>query len=58
MPKGIFTHGVQNVDSWLQDKAGREAALQSLTASNVTDYLAEDGRTTLQSASKLPTSTR
>jgi hypothetical protein len=43
MPKVVITHAVQDVDRWLQGKAERAAAIESATAGNVTDYVAEDG---------------
>jgi hypothetical protein len=43
MPKVVITHAVQDIDSWLQGKAERAAAIESATGSNVTDYVAQDG---------------
>jgi hypothetical protein len=43
MPKVVITHAVQDIDRWLQGKAERAAAIESATASNVTDYVAQDG---------------
>ena len=37
------THAVEDIDRWLQGKAGRAAAIESETGSNVTDYVAADG---------------
>ena len=44
MPKVVITHSVQDIDRWLQGKAERAAAIVSATGSNVTDYVAQDGR--------------
>ena len=44
MPKVVITHAVQDIDRWLQGKAERAAAIESVTGSNVTDYVAQDGR--------------
>jgi hypothetical protein len=43
MTKVVITHGVQDIDRWLQGKAERAAAIESGTGSNVTDYVAQDG---------------
>lgn len=43
MPRVVITHAVADVDRWLQGKAGRAAAIESGTGSNVTDYVAKDG---------------
>jgi len=43
MPKVVITHGVEDIDRWLQGKAERAAAIESGTGSNVTDYVAHDG---------------
>ena len=43
MPRVVITHAVEDVDRWLQGKAGRAAAIESGTGSNVTDYVAADG---------------
>ena len=43
MPRILITHDVQDVERWLQGKAGRAAAIESGTGSNVTDYVAADG---------------
>lgn len=43
MPRVVITHGVEDIDRWLQGKAGRAAAIESGTGSNVTDYVAHDG---------------
>jgi hypothetical protein len=44
MPKVVITHAVQDIDRWLQGKAERAAAIESAGGSNVTDYIAQDGR--------------
>jgi len=43
MPRVVITHAVEDIDRWLQGKAGRAAAIESGTGSNVTDYVAHDG---------------
>ena len=43
MPRVVVTHAVEDIDRWLQGKAGRAAAIESGTGSNVTDYVAADG---------------
>jgi hypothetical protein len=43
MPKVVITQAVQDMDTWLQGKAERAAAIESGTGSNVTDFVAQDG---------------
>jgi hypothetical protein len=43
MPKIVVTHGVVDIDRWLQGKAARVAAIESMSGSNVTDYVVQDG---------------
>ena len=43
MPKVVITHGVEEIDHWLQGNAERVAAIESITGSDVTDYVAQDG---------------
>ena len=43
MPKVVITHGVEDIDRWLQAKEERHAAIASGTGSNITDYVAADG---------------
>ena len=47
MPRVVITHAVEDIDRWLQGKAGRAAAIESGTGSNVTDYVAADGSNTV-----------
>ena len=42
MPRVVITHGVEDIDRWLQGKAERAAAIGAV-GSNVTDYVADDG---------------
>ena len=42
MPKVVITHGVVDVDRWLQGKEERAAAL-GLAGGNVTDHVVMDG---------------
>ena len=43
MPRVVVTHAVEDVQRWLNGKAGRAAALESGSGSNVVDYVAQDG---------------
>jgi hypothetical protein len=43
MPKVVITHAVVDVERWLNGKAGRAAAIESGSGTNVTDYVAQDG---------------
>jgi hypothetical protein len=43
MPRVVATHAVEDVQRWLDGKAGRAAAIESGSGSNVTDYVAQDG---------------
>jgi hypothetical protein len=43
MPRVLVTHAVEDVERWLTGKAGRAAAVESGSGSNVTDYVAHDG---------------
>ena len=43
MPRVVLTHGVVDVDRWLQGKAERAEAIESGSGSNVVDYVAQDG---------------
>lgn len=43
MPKVVITHAVEDIDRWRAGSAGRAAAIESGTGSNVTDYVASDG---------------
>ena len=43
MPRVVVTHAVQDIDRWLAGKQERAAAIESASASNVTDYVASDG---------------
>jgi hypothetical protein len=43
MPKLVITHAVEDLDRWLAGKSERAAAIESASASNVTDYVAADG---------------
>ena len=47
MPKVVITHAVEEMDRWLAGHAGRAAAIESGTGSNVTDYVAADGSNTI-----------
>jgi hypothetical protein len=39
----VITHAVVDIDRWLKGKAGRAAAIESASGTNVTDYVAQDG---------------
>ena len=43
MPRIIATHAVEDLQRWLNGKAGRAAAIESGSGSNVVDYVAQDG---------------
>jgi hypothetical protein len=43
MPRVVAFHAVADVPRWLEGKAERAAAIESASASNVTDYVAADG---------------
>jgi hypothetical protein len=43
MPRIVITHAVTDIDRWLKGKAGRAAAIESASGSNVTDYVAQNG---------------
>ena len=43
MPKVVITHGVEEIDRWLQGHDERASAIESGSGSNVTDYVAADG---------------
>ncbi len=43
MPKIVVTHGVVDVERWLEYKGERADAVAALGGSNVVDYVAQDG---------------
>jgi hypothetical protein len=43
MPKIVVTHAVADIDRWLAGNAGRTAAIESVSGTNVTDHVAADG---------------
>ena len=43
MSRMVITHGVVDIDRWLEGKAERAGAVASMGGSNVTDYVAQDG---------------
>src|SRR4051794_24433109 len=43
MPRIVITHGVADIERWLEGKAQRAAAIESASATNVIDYVAQDG---------------
>lgn len=43
MPKVVVTHAVVDIDRWLAGKSERAAAIEEMSGSNVTDYVAQDG---------------
>src|SRR3954452_3667311 len=43
MPRIVITHAVADIESWLEGKAERAAAIESGSGSNVTDFVAKDG---------------
>ena len=47
MPKIVVTHGVVDVEAWLQYRAERADAIGALGGSNVVDLVAQDGTNTV-----------
>jgi hypothetical protein len=43
LPKVVITHAVTDVDRWLAGSGERAAAIESMSGSNVTDFVAHDG---------------
>jgi hypothetical protein len=43
MPKIVITHGVADVDRWLQFTSERAEAIGGMGGSNVVDHVAQDG---------------
>ena len=43
MARVVITHAVEDADRWLQGKAERAGAIESMGGSNVTDFVAQDG---------------
>ena len=43
VPKVVITHAVEDIGRSFECKEGRDAAIQSGTGSNVTDFAAADG---------------
>ena len=43
MPKMVITHGVVDVDSWLQFKSERADSIAGMGAANPVDHVAQDG---------------
>ena len=43
MPRIVAIHAVADIPRWLEGKAERAAAIESVSGSNVTDYVAADG---------------
>ena len=53
MSKIIVTHGVVDVDNWLQFKSERADAIAALGGSNVVDHVAQDGSNTVAIATEV-----
>jgi hypothetical protein len=53
MPKIVVTHGVVDVDTWLQFKSERADAIAALGSSNVVDHVAQDGSNTVAVATEV-----
>ena len=47
MPKVVITHNVADVNTWLQGKDERAAAIGSLGGTNIVDHVAHDGSKTV-----------
>jgi hypothetical protein len=43
MPKMVITHAVADIERWLRGNAERAEAIGSVSGSNVTDFVAQDG---------------
>ena len=53
MPKIVVTHGVVDVDTWLQYRSERADAIGALGGSNVVDHVAQDGSNTVAVAAEV-----
>jgi hypothetical protein len=47
MPKVVIVHSVADVDTWLQGKSERAAAIGSMGGTNIVDHVAQDGSKTV-----------
>jgi hypothetical protein len=47
MPRIVVTHGVVDIDKWLEFKAERADAVGMLGGTNVADHVAQDGTNTV-----------
>jgi glycerophosphoryl diester phosphodiesterase len=47
MPKIVITHSVADVETWLNGKSERAAAIGNMGATNVVDHIAQDGSKTI-----------
>ena len=43
MPRMVITHGVVDVDTWLQFKSERAASIAAMGGANAVDHVALDG---------------
>ena len=43
MARVVITHAVEDTDRWLQGKAERAGAIESMGGSDVTDFVGQDG---------------
>lgn len=47
MPRVVITHGVVDIERWLQGKTERAEAIETGSGSNVVDHVAADGSTNI-----------
>ncbi len=47
MPRSVVVHDVEDVDNWLKHKAERADVIANMGATNVVDYVAQDGSKTV-----------
>ena len=47
MPRVVITHGVVDIERWLEGKSERAEAIEAGSGSNVIDYVAADGGTNI-----------
>jgi hypothetical protein len=53
MPKIVVTHGVVDVEAWLQYKSERADAIGALGGTNVVDHVSQDGSNTVAIAAEV-----
>jgi hypothetical protein len=53
MPRIVVTHGVADVDTWLQFASERADAIGAMGGTNVVDHVAQDGSNTVAVATEV-----